>query len=150
METVLELKNVSVLKENENETEHGSGRIGYLTYEMTLFELAQKCKKLFGMQFINVTGDVNAPVNRVALCTGGGGSMLKYAVKSKADVFISGDIKYNETRDAAAEGINIIHTGHYNTEIFAMDLFERILRESFGDGLKYHKSKSNVNVLKQI
>jgi len=146
----LGLVNVSVLKENESETGYGSGRIGYLDGETTLFELAQRCKKLFNMPFINVTGDVNAPVERIAICTGGGASMLKFAIEGRADVFISGDIKYNDTRDAAAAGLNIIHTGHYNTEIFAMDLFEKILTEAFGGGLKYHKSKSNVNVIKAV
>jgi putative NIF3 family GTP cyclohydrolase 1 type 2 len=43
-------------------------------------------------------------------------SLLHEAVRSGADIFVTGDIKYHEAREAEALGITLIDAGHFATE----------------------------------
>lgn len=62
-------------------------------------------------------------VRRVAVCTGSGGSLVKVFLESGADVFITGDVKYHEARDAEQAGAGILDVGHFASEHMVVDLF---------------------------
>ncbi len=141
---LIKLENTSPLLPLENGM--GLGRVGTLPAKMTVAELAEKLKQLFGIPAVRFTGDASDMVERVALCSGGGGSLVDAAVKSGAQVYISGDIKYNAARDALCEGMRIIEIGHYESEILAADLFSKIISDSLGDGVRTHITKANTNV----
>ncbi len=59
--------------------------------------------------------DGGKPIKKVAICTGGGASLLHEI--GDADVFITGEAKHNDFIDAAAMGVTLITAGHYETEI---------------------------------
>jgi putative NIF3 family GTP cyclohydrolase 1 type 2 len=54
--------------------------------------------------------------------------LLNTAISSKADAFITADIKYHAYHDAV-ESILLIDAGHYETEIFGLKAIHRILFE---------------------
>ncbi|MCD6435942.1 MAG: Nif3-like dinuclear metal center hexameric protein, partial [Clostridiales bacterium] len=53
------------------------------------------------------------------------------AYDAKADVYITGDLKYHEAQKARLKGINIVDAGHFDTEQFFMEEFANILRREF-------------------
>lgn len=57
-------------------------------------------------------------------------------------MFTLRDIKYGAAREAAAMGLNLIEVSHYDSEIFAPLIFERIL----GDDIKTYISNANRDI----
>jgi dinuclear metal center YbgI/SA1388 family protein len=144
---LLELSDTSPLG---NEGETGLGRAGELPREMTVSELCEKLKNIFSLPCIRFSGEAGRKVSRVALCSGGGGSLVEEAVLSNADVYISGDIKYAGVRDAESKGLSIIEVGHYESEILSTGLFERIIKDALGEKVTVRKTQANKNVFNMI
>ena len=69
-----------------------------------------------GLESWQVCGPEPKQVFRVACCPGAGGSLLRAASASGADVFITGDIKYHSALDAASMGLRVIDVGHFVLE----------------------------------
>ncbi|MBQ7717861.1 MAG: Nif3-like dinuclear metal center hexameric protein [Clostridia bacterium] len=144
MAGILGLENTVSLSGNMADT--GIGRVGSLDPETTVAGLAQKLKSVFNLPFIKYTGDGTAPVTRVAVCTGSGASLLDEVIYIGADVYITGDMKYHNVRDAYTAGVNIIELGHYDSEFICTRLFNRIL-----DGVVATQvSESNRNIFNII
>jgi len=122
-------------------SKEGYGRVGFLSHEMSLRECAEYVKKVFNLDAVKVFGDLEMPVKKVAISPGGGGSILKSALASEADVFVSGDIDYNPGIDAVAQGLAIIDAGHFGTEkLFMPYIKDYIQRELPTLGVATHES----------
>ncbi|HHW67311.1 MAG TPA: Nif3-like dinuclear metal center hexameric protein [Epulopiscium sp.] len=118
---ILELENISILSELEFkgqdiEAKYGMGRIGTLKRSYTLDEFAKFVQDKLKLPNIRIVGASNHLVNKVALTTGSGMSYLQDAVNKKADVFITGDVKFHDAQRALQMGISLIDAGHYGTE----------------------------------
>lgn len=120
------LKNMSVINPDENGM--GIGRIGETGTTTTMKELSQILKDQLDLSYVRVVGDINTPVNKVAICTGSGMSFIESTI-GKADVFITGDVKYHEAQDAKDMGMGIIDVGHYGSENIAMPSIKVYLDE---------------------
>ena len=94
----------------------GMGRVGMLPRVMTFAELVAKAGDALGGIAIKAVGDVARRVERVALCSGSGGSLMEQAVKAGVDVFITGDIKYHDAQRAIEAGLALIDVGHFASE----------------------------------
>jgi dinuclear metal center YbgI/SA1388 family protein len=106
----------------------GSGLIGELPQEMGETEFLSKIKNAFKLQAIKHTGLAGKQVKKVALCGGAGSFLIKAAVASGADFYITSDVKYHEFFDA--ENILVIaDVGHYESEQYTIDLLFDILKE---------------------
>ena len=126
--------------------EYGIGRVGNLKEPITLSELAERVKLLFSLDNVRFSGNGDKTIQRVALCSGGGGSMVFDAVSSGADVYISGDLKYNNVRDLVFSGVSFIEIPHYKSEIFAPKLFREIL----GDYVETFISEYNADIFQSL
>lgn len=114
----------------------GIGKVGMISEPQTIEELAQMVKKAFGLPFVTVygTGQVKEKVSRIAVSPGSGGSMIEAALKSSAQVLITGDIGHHEGIDAAARHMAVIDAGHYGLEhIFMPFMADFIRKESKGE-----------------
>ncbi|MGW8188646.1 MAG: Nif3-like dinuclear metal center hexameric protein [Desulfobacterales bacterium] len=112
---------------SQPETTVGIGRVGDLTDSSDLRTLALQVKRGFGVDALRVVGDPRMPVKRVAVCTGSGASLVQGFLKSTAEVFISGDLRYHDARDAEAARRGLIDIGHFASEhIFVSALTERL------------------------
>ncbi|HHX60291.1 MAG TPA: Nif3-like dinuclear metal center hexameric protein [Epulopiscium sp.] len=119
------LYNIEVIDPDENGM--GIGRIGE-TKKTTIKELSQQLKKELDITHARVVGNLDRHINKVAICTGSGMSFIKSAI-GKADIFITGDVKFHEAQEAQELGIGIIDVGHYGSENIAMPSIKRHLDE---------------------
>ena len=108
---------------------HGSpiGRIGSST--STLGELVARLEAAISARPL-VLGAGPCRVSRVAVCSGGAGSMLDQAIAARADVFVTGEPGEPAQELAREAGIAVVAGGHYATERFGVRaLGERLAAE---------------------
>ena len=105
----------------------GIGRIGDIK-ATTMAQLAHKLKEDLNISHARIVGNLQQEVNKVAICTGSGMSFLKHAI-GKADVFITGDVKFHEAQDAWENHIGVIDVGHYGSENIVMPRIKEYMDE---------------------
>jgi dinuclear metal center YbgI/SA1388 family protein len=93
-------------------TTWGIGRIGKLPKAVSLREFAEQVKQAFEVNGVRVVGDLERPVQRVAVLGGDGNSFVSKAMFRGADVLVTGDIYYHTAHDAMAGGLSIVDPGH--------------------------------------
>ncbi|RFS24624.1 Nif3-like dinuclear metal center hexameric protein [Chitinophaga silvatica] len=108
----------------------GSGMVGLLPEAMDEMAFLQLVKDRFGAGCVRYTPLRGKQVKKVALCGGAGSFLLKSAISSGADAFVSSDFKYHEFFDAENQLI-IADIGHFESEQFTVELFYHILTEKF-------------------
>jgi dinuclear metal center YbgI/SA1388 family protein len=108
----------------------GSGMIGQLSKPMDELAFLKKVKKELKAGVIKHTPLLGRQVQTIAVCGGAGRFLLPDAISSKADIYITSDIKYHEFFDAEGQ-IVLADVGHYESEQFTRDLLFRHLSEKF-------------------
>lgn len=108
----------------------GSGLVGELTEPLPEREFLQMIKTAFRLEVIRHTPLTGRLVKKVALCGGAGSFLIKTAIGSGADFYITSDVKYHEFFDAEGRLI-IADIGHYESEQYTIDLLFDILKEKF-------------------
>lgn len=107
----------------------GSGMIGDLPAEVHWEAFVPLLKSAFGLDYIKHT--LPPPkVKRIALCGGSGFFLLKEAIRQKADVLVTSDIKYHEFFDAENR-LALVDIGHYESEQFTSHLLVERLSANF-------------------
>jgi dinuclear metal center YbgI/SA1388 family protein len=135
----------------ENEAaDVGEGAIGELPRPATLREFLGKIRRNLGIRNLRYSGNPGARIKRVAVCGGSGGSLLPVAMREKADLFVTADVKYH-TFHAAAGKIALIDAGHYETEYPVLQAVAHRLRAAStqkGNGVKVMIAKTKTNPIK--
>ncbi len=117
------LRDTTVLSgETEPESGQGIGRVGRLETPMRLDDFARKIKQDFSLAWLRYTGNPEWTVRRVALCSGSGGSLMKDFFASGADVYLTGDLRYHDARDAENARRGLIDIGHFASEHLMVDV----------------------------
>jgi dinuclear metal center YbgI/SA1388 family protein len=111
----------------------GLGRIGLLPEATTLAEYAAWIAGELDAPGTRFAGHPAASVKKVALCSGGGASVMRSAARAGADVLVTGDIKYHEAREAEELGIALIDAGHFPTEIIMAAAVRARLQQMLSD-----------------
>ena len=75
--------------------------------------------------------DAGNTIKKVAICTGGGASLMWEA--GKIDAFITGDAKHNDFLDAFGAGISLFAAGHYETEFPVVPVLRNKLQAEFNE-----------------
>lgn len=73
--------------------------------------------------------DAGRPINRIAICTGSGSSLIEEA--GEIDAFITGDAGHHDFLDATQAGITLIAAGHFETENPVVPVLRKKLSEKF-------------------
>ncbi len=120
-------------QENSPSLPVGIGRVGGLDSPVSLRRFAEMVKEQFNVPMVRVVGNLNLNIRHVAVCTGSGGSLLKAFFKSRADLYVTGDIKYHEARDVEVAGKGLIDLGHFASEQIAVTLLEYRLKSYVQD-----------------
>ncbi|MCX5684794.1 MAG: Nif3-like dinuclear metal center hexameric protein [Planctomycetota bacterium] len=94
----------------------GVGRVGRLARPMRLAQFAEVVKRVLRRKAVGLAGDPRARIERIALCTGGGGSVVAAARASHAQAYLTGEMAMHEVQELSAFGIASILGGHYETE----------------------------------
>ncbi len=118
------------------ESSDGLGCIGELEDPMELQSLALKIKAEMGLPAVKLAGRPDLKVQRAAVCSGSGASLLPLFLAADAQVFISGDWRYHDARQVEACGRGLIDLGHFASEhIIVRDLARRLQDELDKAGL---------------
>ncbi len=91
----------------------GEGRIGDLAEPKTLGALANCIKSDLVANSIQIVGDANRTVRRIAIACGAAGDFLSDSIRANADVFVTGELRFHDALAACAAGIGVILPGHY-------------------------------------
>ncbi len=128
---------------NNIPTNTGAGMIGNLEQPMDISEYLIQVKNVLGIKCLKHNKLIDKKVEKVAICGGSGSFLINTAAKQKADLFISGDIKYHEFFEH--QGImTIADAGHYETEQFTKELIHAILTKKFPN-FAIRISETNTN-----
>jgi dinuclear metal center YbgI/SA1388 family protein len=111
----------------------GDGRIGALTAARPLREFALAVKAALGAGPVQVVGDGERPVRRVAVVCGAGGELLADAARAAADVLVTGELRFHDFLTARARGLALVLPGHYATERFGVEELARRLQREWPD-----------------
>jgi len=83
----------------------------------------KKIQKAFHLEELRCV-QCHDEVQRVALCTGSGASLLRDV---KADCFLTGDIKYHEAMEAKSINLSMIDINHYESEVHFAEILATYL-----------------------
>lgn len=141
----------------------GAGRYGRLPEPLDPESLAQKvasicrCRswKLVGGKLAggSPTGSANAPISKVAIACGSGGSFLSAAKGRGCQALVTGEASFHDCLEAEASGLALILVGHYASERFGIERLAGRLATEFRriDGeLEVFSSDADVDPLRTV
>lgn len=129
MANILGVKELEVLSGGTDATS-GIGVIGNIspTPKLEFLRMVKEKFNVGGLRYsVQWPGLV---VKRVALCGGSGASFIKEALERKADLYITGDLKYHDFTGYGTD-ILLADIGHYESELCSMKILSRIIRQSY-------------------
>jgi dinuclear metal center YbgI/SA1388 family protein len=127
----------------------GEGRLGRLQKPQTLEQLAQTAKAVLKAAHVQIVGEPGRSIERVALACGAAGEFLMDAVRAKADVFLTGEVRFHDYLAAQANGLALILPGHYATERFGIEELAERLHDKFPE-LHVWPSKSESDPVRWV
>lgn len=140
---VLQMTGLSVLEPKDGDQCVGLGVIGDVKPTPKI-EFLRNLKEKFNVRCLRFSSQSpQLVVRKVAVCGGSGASLIRSAIAAKADIIITGDVKYH---DFTSFGLDIIiaDIGHYESELCTKKIFSKIIREKFPDFVTYFaESESN-------
>ena len=126
----------------------GSGIVGELLSEEDELFFLQRIKDILKTDCIRHSPLTGKKVREIAICGGSGAFMLPEAIAYGADVFITGEAKYNDFYDVE-DHILLAVAGHFETEICTKDIFFDIISEKFPT-FAVQISNTNTNPVKYL
>lgn len=108
----------------------GAGMIGDFPDAMDEESFLSFLKDKMKTNCVRHTGAKGRKIKKVALCGGSGSFLIRAAKSAKADVYITGDVKYHEFF-AADNDFMIADIGHYESEQFTKELIHEFLIKKF-------------------
>jgi dinuclear metal center YbgI/SA1388 family protein len=121
----------------------GMGITGTLPHPLEEKPFLNILTQTFNIPVIRHSPLLRKKIEKVALCGGAGSFLLKDAIAAKADIFVTGDIKYHQFFDAENR-IVIADIGHYESEQFTKELFVELLTKKFST-FAVHLSEVKTN-----
>lgn len=116
---------------NMDGKEYGLGKVGVLKNPETLDSFISIVKEKLNTKNVRVIGSIDKKIEKVAVFCGSYDESCNGAVMSKADVLVTGDIKYHTAVDMTEMGMCVIDAGHFNTERIIVPKLVDILNEQF-------------------
>jgi putative NIF3 family GTP cyclohydrolase 1 type 2 len=107
----------------------GLGRVGNLAKKKTLGSCIELWEGKLGCR-LRVAGDLDKPIERVAVCGGSGADLVGAAKSAGADVLITGDVKHHAAHAALDAGLAIVDAGHAETERLVVPELAKLVRHA--------------------
>ena len=85
-----------------------------------------------------------ATTSRVGILTGAGGNMIRDAIRTGLDTYITGEGPHHTYFDAAEDGVNLIYAGHYATEELGVQRLAQHLSARFGIPWEFHRHETGL------
>ena len=126
-----------------NDAIGGSGAIGELVAPEEEEYFLERIKDIFQLKSLQHSPLTGKMIQEVALCGGSGAFLIPEAVKAGADVFLTGEARYNDYYDVEDQLLLAV-LGHYETEHYTKELFFDIISKKFPN-FAIHFSNVNTN-----
>ncbi len=140
--TSYELAKVLELEDLEPLDSEGDKTVGCIGTYKAKTDFLTNLKNKLNIETVKFAGDMGGVSKenvKVGIVTGSGSEFYGIAKDRKCDVFVSADFKYHQYFDAT-DGPAIMDIGHYESEIFAKDVFFREISLIFSKNeLTLHK-----------
>lgn len=107
----------------------GYGVVGDLPEPIERTDYLRLLRDYFDTDKLMYAGKGSDKIRRVALCGGAGAFLWSKAHALGADIFVTGEAKYNDYLDV--EGLTMATVGHYESEVIATRLFANIISRKF-------------------
>ena len=108
----------------------GLGCVGELENPITETEMLHYIKDKLNIQYIRHTQTSNKLISRVALCGGSGAEFIPNAIREKAGIYITADVKYHDFFNTENQ-IVIADIGHFESEQCIKEVFYEQLSKNF-------------------
>ncbi len=109
----------------------GMGALGTLASPCTLAELAENLRDACNASVVRVScpadSSLEGEVSKVAILGGSGMSFYDAALRSGADAYITGDVRYHAFH-AANDGVPILDPGHAESEAFVVSGMAKLIK----------------------
>ena len=106
-------------------------RMGRLVHPMTIDRLGQKICQDLGISHVRVVSAMECEIQTVFSASGSGMGYLGDALNYKADVLVTGDVRYHAALEALELGMPVIDAGHYGTEKVAISVLLECFQTEF-------------------
>jgi len=107
----------------------GLGLWGEIKEETELTKFSEEVKEKLQARYLRLVKSHNRKIKKIALCTGGGSSLLEQVNKVKVDLYLTGDITYHQALRAKELALNILEVEHFDTEKFFVEALYKQLVE---------------------
>jgi len=108
----------------------GAGMIGNLPQAVDAEEFLLFVKKTLQIGCIRHTSIKNKKIQKIAVCGGSGSFLIKDAISSNADIYMTGDIKYHDFF-IPENNMILADIGHFESEQFTKELIYTLLKKKF-------------------
>lgn len=142
----LGVKELEVLDPQPQNPHAGLGVVGNIK-PVPKIEFLRKIKETFNVSALRYSAQSpGLVIRRVAVCGGSGASLISAAIKARADILVTGDVKYHDFTSYGDE-IIIADIGHYESELCSREILSRVVRDKFPD-LPIYFADSEKNPIK--
>jgi len=123
---------------------YGMGAVGELDKQLGREEFLKYVSEKLKAKCLKYTSGKSESIKKIAVCGGAGTELLKEAVQSGADAFVTADVKYHTFHDAQGK-ILLVDAGHYETEIHVLNQIEKELSTAAENNFKIFKYSGSTN-----
>lgn len=121
----------------------GIGMTGVLEQPVPEGKFLDLLKKVFSVPVIRHSPMLGRQVKKVAVCGGSGSFLIRDAIKSGSDAFVTADIKYHQFFDADGR-IMLADIGHFESERYTTEIIYESVSEKFPNfALHFSEVKTN-------
>ena len=129
-------------------TQAGSGIVGELPIEEDEKSFLQRIKNILQINTLKHSSLTGKMIKEVAVCSGSGAFLINDAINYGADVFLTGEAKYNDYYDVE-DKILLAVLGHYESEHHTKEIFFDIISKKLPNFAVYF-SNANTNPVNYI
>lgn len=146
----LRLNNIAPLAPlSETQPGVGSGRFGTVDPARTADDIAKCLREFLGVDKLQIAGDVNRDVHKVAVACGSAGQYLADAQRLGCNLLVTGETTFHTCLEAEATDVAMLLTGHFASERFAVERLAEEIAGQFPD-VAVWPSRRERNPLKWI
>ena len=107
----------------------GYGFVAELTKPVSYDVLVKRVKKVFQVDRFLTNQHTPKAVKKIAFTPGKGSSFVKSVKAHGVDVYMTGEVGYHASIDAAKSRVNVIELGHRESELYFLKTFQAWFKE---------------------
>lgn len=131
----------------------GTGRRLMLDHPASIETIANRLKAHLGVPTVKIAPaagkDPSSEVSTIGLCPGAGAPLAPVALADGCELFVTGEMKHHEVKEAVAEGLSIILAGHTSTERGYLPRLKHRLQAEL-QGVAVHVSAKDKSPLRVV